>query len=53
MVTIVVGAVSGVVALAVILALIYVLRVRRRVRNMKKCTDVLGPGASLTLRIPG
>lgn len=39
------GAVGGVVALAVILALVYVRRVRRRVKSMKRLTNVLGPGA--------
>ncbi|KAH9985498.1 hypothetical protein BJV77DRAFT_112501 [Russula vinacea] len=37
------GAVGGVVALAVILALVYVRRVRRRVKSMKRLTNVLGP----------
>ncbi|KAF8474450.1 hypothetical protein DFH94DRAFT_131619 [Russula ochroleuca] len=37
------GAVGGVVALAIILALVYVRRVRQRVKNMKRLTNVLGP----------
>lgn len=45
------GAVGGVVALAVILALVYVRRVRRRVKSMKRLTNVLGPGA-LPLSLP-
>jgi hypothetical protein len=39
------GAVGGVLALVVILALVYVLRIRRRVKSMKRRTNVLGPGA--------
>lgn len=42
------GAVGGVVALAIILALVYVRRVRQRVKNMKRLTNVLGPGARLS-----
>ena len=40
------GAVGGAVVVAVILAFIYILRIKRRVKRMKRCTDVLGPGAS-------
>jgi hypothetical protein len=40
------GVVGGAVVVAVILAFIYVLRIKRRVKSMKRCTDVLGPGAS-------
>lgn len=43
------GAVGGVVALAVILALLYVRRIRRRVKSMKRRTNVLGPGARLPM----
>ncbi len=39
------GAVGGVVVLAIILALVYVRRIRRRVKSMKRRTNVLGPGA--------
>ena len=39
------GAVGGILALVVILALVYVLRIRRRVKSMKRRTNVLGPGA--------
>ena len=39
------GAVGGVIALAVVLALVYVRRIRRRVKSMKRRTNVLGPGA--------
>ena len=39
------GAVGGIVALAVVLALVYVRRIRRRVKSMKRRTNVLGPGA--------
>ena len=39
------GAIGGAVVVAVILAFIYVLRIKRRVKSMKRCTDVLGPGA--------
>ncbi|KAF8496563.1 hypothetical protein F5888DRAFT_1705230 [Russula emetica] len=37
------GAVGGIVALAVVLALVYVRRIRRRVKSMKRRTNVLGP----------
>ena len=43
------SAVGGVVALAVIFALVYVRRVRRRVKSMKRLTNVLGPGARASL----
>jgi uncharacterized protein (TIGR03382 family) len=39
------GAVGGIIALAVVLALVYVRRIRRRVKSMKRRTNVLGPGA--------
>jgi hypothetical protein len=39
------SAVGGVVALAIIFALVYVRRVKRRVKSMKRRTNVLGPGA--------
>jgi hypothetical protein len=41
------GAVGGIIALVVVLALVYVRRVRRRVKSMKRRTNVLGPGARL------
>jgi len=40
------AAVGGVIVLAAVLALIYFFRIRRRVKRMKRCTDILGPGAS-------
>jgi preprotein translocase subunit YajC len=40
------AAVGAVVFLVVALALIYFFRIRRRVHTMKKCTNILGPGAS-------
>lgn len=43
------SAVGGVVALAIIFALVYVRRVRRRVKSMKRLTNVLGPGACTSL----
>jgi ABC-type sugar transport system permease subunit len=46
-VVIVFAAVGGAVVLALILTLIYALRVRRRVSNLRRTMDVLGPGASL------
>ncbi|KAI0296376.1 hypothetical protein BC826DRAFT_1004623 [Russula brevipes] len=39
------AAVGGAVVLAAVLALIYMMRVRRRVKRMKRCTNILGPGA--------
>ena len=39
------GAVGGIIVLAVVLALVYVRRIRRRVKSMKRRTNVLGPGA--------
>ena len=39
------GAVGAIVALAIVLALVYVRRIRRRVKSMKRRTNVLGPGA--------
>jgi hypothetical protein len=42
------GAVGGVIAVAVILALIYVRRIKRRVKSMKRRTNVLGPGARVS-----
>jgi uncharacterized protein (TIGR03382 family) len=47
------SAVGGVVALAVIFALVYVRRVRRRVKSMKRLTNVLGPGARISLKSRG
>ena len=38
------SAVGGVVALAIIFALVYVRRIKRRVKSMKRRTNVLGPG---------
>ena len=40
------GAVGGMIALAVVFALVYVRRIRRRVKSMKRLTNVLGPGAA-------
>ncbi|KAH9171307.1 hypothetical protein EDB89DRAFT_1971846 [Lactarius sanguifluus] len=40
---IVLGAVGGVIALAVVLALVYVLRVRRKVERFRRSMNVLGP----------
>lgn len=40
------AAVGGVIVVAAVLALIYFFRIRRRVKRMKRCTDILGPGAS-------
>ena len=40
------AAVGGVLVVAVTLALIYFFRIRRRVKRMKRCTDILGPGTS-------
>ncbi|KAI0298734.1 hypothetical protein B0F90DRAFT_1818595 [Multifurca ochricompacta] len=40
---IVCGAVGGAVALAVMLAFIYVIRVKRRVERLRRSTNVLGP----------
>ncbi|KAI9509021.1 hypothetical protein F5148DRAFT_1283359 [Russula earlei] len=37
------GAVGGVMLLAIISALVYVFRIRRRVKRMTRCTDILGP----------
>ena len=42
------AAVGGVTVVAAVLALIYFFRIRRRVKRMKRCTDILGPGASFT-----
>ena len=42
------SAVGGVVALAIIFALVYVRRVKRRVKSMKRRTNVLGPGARIS-----
>ena len=39
------GAVGAIIALAVVLALVYVRRIRCRVKSMKRRTNVLGPGA--------
>ncbi|KAI0250627.1 hypothetical protein BJV78DRAFT_1217468 [Lactifluus subvellereus] len=50
--TIVFGAVGGVIVLAVILALIYVIRVRRRVKCLKRSTNVLGPELTPMSRPP-
>jgi hypothetical protein len=44
------GAAGGAVALVVIFALIYVLRVRRNVRRFQRSMDVLGPGTSRSWR---
>ena len=38
------AAVGGVIVVVAILALVYFLRVRRRVKRMKRCTNILGPG---------
>ena len=46
LVAIVGGAVGAVVVLAVVLALVHVLRVRRKVERLRRSTNVLGPGAS-------
>ena len=46
-VAIVCGPVGGAVVLVLILAFLYGLRVRRRVRYLRRSMDVLGPGASL------
>jgi hypothetical protein len=43
-VVITLAAVGGAIALAVILALVYFLKLRRRVKRMKRCTNILGPG---------
>lgn len=40
------AAVGGAIILATILALVYYFRIRRRVKRMKRCTDILGPGTS-------
>jgi hypothetical protein len=44
-VVITLAAVGGAIALAVILALVYFLKLRRRVKRMKRSTNILGPGA--------
>lgn len=42
------GAVGGIIALAIVLAIVYVRRIRRRVKSMKRRTNVLGPGARVS-----
>ena len=46
LVAIVGGAVGAVVVLAVVLALVHVLRVRRKVERFRRSMNVLGPGAN-------
>jgi hypothetical protein len=41
------SAIGGAILVASILAFVYVVRIRRRVRRIQGCTNVLGPGASL------
>jgi len=40
------SAIGGAVLVAIILAFTYLVRIRRRVRRIQGCTNVLGPGAS-------
>jgi uncharacterized integral membrane protein len=47
LIAIVGGAVGAAVALAAVLALVHVLRVRRKVERFRRSMNVLGPGASL------
>ena len=46
LIAIVSGAVGAAIALAAVLALMHVLRVRRKVERFRRSTNVLGPGAS-------
>jgi hypothetical protein len=46
LIAIVGGAVGAVVALAAVLALVHVLRVRRKVERFRRSMNVLGPGAN-------
>jgi hypothetical protein len=50
------AAVGGVIVVATMLALVYFFRIRRRVKRMKRCTNILGPGAlrylTIAVRLP-
>ena len=45
------GAVGGIIALAVVLAIVYIRRIKRRVKSMKKRTNILGPGTRVFLLV--
>jgi hypothetical protein len=40
------AAIGGAIIVATLLALVYYFRIRRRVKRMKRCMDILGPGTS-------